>query len=193
MFFSLSVYNSLSFIFSSFFSFPSLHFKATDHVSAPHWLLFHIMCQNRPHTLISTRHIFFLFSSIPLTLFLLSLYSVFSVWFRCAKFLHDCPEAFSSHEWQMQTALLRWVAHLLTDFPVVSLFEPQSGLCFESRSCFSNWSCARQLMFTQTINRNYVAPYLTKCRCGRHYFCSVLFWQVKSQAVVKSSFSWINK
>lgn len=49
---------------------------------------------------------------------------VVSGWFRGAKFLHECPEAFSSYEWQMQTALVRGVAHLSTDFPVVSSFEP---------------------------------------------------------------------
>lgn len=123
------------FIFSSPPFISSLPLKATDHHSPQSatviTAMFDIMCQNRLHCLTSASDIFFLFF-IPL---LLS--CVVSGWFRCAKFLHECPEAFSSYEWQMQTALVRGVAHLSTDFPVVSSYEPQIGrLCFENHSRF---------------------------------------------------------
>lgn len=101
--------------------------------------------------------------------------SLFCVWSRCAKYLHECPEAFSPHQLQMLTAFVwmcgsypdRLPSCVLTWTTEWSVFSRAAVVFLKSRY-------ARLPFLTHTINRNFVAAHLPKFRRERLCVC-VLF------------------
>lgn len=112
---------------TSFYSIPLLPCKATDrqtsHCATLIAGVFDINCQNRPHCLISACDIFFLFFISP-----------FCSIFFCVILLCQIPLLLSRGIFFLQMTDVNSPYEMggsspLTDFPVVSSFEPQSRVC----------------------------------------------------------------